>query len=434
MSLKIIILSLFSVFLRDTGAGPGMHPGIIMTATSDTLQFPPEAGDNLIASLMKQDASFFQPILNQPDSYRVQIIYTSVQRDREGRPVLSSHRYRLRPNEYFYPASTIKMPVAILAMEKMGELSALGINRNTCMISRPSGERLTGQYNEPYAPDGRPSLDMYLRKLFLVSDNDAFNRIYEFLGQEAINQRLQSLGFLSAEIRHRLDLPLSEEENRIANAIDFYGPSGNMLYQIPERRSGFSFGKRSDFLSKAYYRGNELVNGPMDFSNKNRMGLADLHETLVRLVMPETVGEQKRFRLAEEDRLLLLKIMSQFPKESVYPSYTGQDYGNDYAKFFLPEDTSASRKNPIRTINKSGMAYGHLLDVAYIYDEDSGVEFFLSTIIYCNRDGILNDDKYDYDEIGFPFFKKLGQLIYRYELQKKRPYRAHFSDLIFSPR
>ena len=80
------------------------------------------------------------------------------------------------------------------------------------------------------------------------------------------------------------------------------------------------------------------------------------------------------------------------------------------------------------------MAYGHLLDVAYIYDEDKGVEFFLSAIIYCNRDGILNDDKYDYDEIGFPFFKKLGQLIYRYELQKKRPYRAHFSDLIFSPR
>jgi len=434
MSLKIIMLSLFSVFLRGTGPGPGMHPAIHMTAASDTLQFPQEAGDNLIASLMKQDPAFFQPIISQPDTFRVQIIYTSVQRDREGRPSLSSHSYRLRPNEYFYPASTIKLPVAILAMEKMGELAAHGINRNTCMISRPSGDRLTGQYNEPYAPDGRPSLDMYLRKLFLVSDNDAYNRIYEFLGQESINQRLQALGFSSAEIRHRLDLPLTEEENRIANAIDFYGPSGNVVHHIPERRSGFSFGKRIDFLGKAYYRGNELIKSPMDFSNKNRMGLADLHETLVRLIMPETVGEQKRFRLAEEDRLLLLKIMSQFPKESEYPSYPESDYGNDYAKFFLPEDASASRKNPIRTINKSGMAYGHLLDVAYIYDEDTGVEFFLSAIIYCNSDGILNDDKYEYDETGFPFFKKLGQLIYRYELQKKRPHRAHFSDLIFSPR
>lgn len=438
MSLKTIILSLFSGLLVLKYPGRAFsgtnHPGNDISIMNDTLPFPPEAGDNLLVSLMKRDPAFFQPILSQPDTFRVQIIYTSIQRNKSGKPSLSNHRYRLDPNEYFYPASTIKLPVAILAMEKMRDLGPLGINRNTCMVTRPAGEQLPGHYNEPNALDGRPSIDMLIRKLFLVSDNDAYNRLYEFIGQEEINQRLQTLGFPSAEIRHRLDVSISEAENRIANAIDFYGPSGNLMHQVPERRSACSFTKRSDRLGNAYYRGNDLVMEPMDFSNKNRMGLADLHETLLRLVLPETVEEHKRFRLLDEDRSFLLKVMSQFPNESVYPSYPEPDYGNGYAKFILPEDASQTRKNPIRSINKSGMAYGHLLDVAYVFDEDTGVEFFLSAIIYCNRDGILNDDVYEYEETGFPFFKRLGQLLYQYERERKRPLRADFSELIFSPR
>jgi hypothetical protein len=32
----------------------------------------------------------------------------------------------------------------------------------------------------------------------------------------------------------------------------------------------------------------------------------------------------------------------------------------------------------------------------------------------------LNDDKYEYDETGYPFFKEVGEIIYRYELARKR--------------
>ena len=37
-----------------------------------------------------------------------------------------------------------------------------------------------------------------------------------------------------------------------------------------------------------------------------------------------------------------------------------------------------------------------------------------------NRDGILNDDKYEYDETGYPFFKEVGEIIYLHELERKR--------------
>ena len=51
----------------------------------------------------------------------------------------------------------------------------------------------------------------------------------------------------------------------------------------------------------------------------------------------------------------------------------------------------------------------------------------LSATIYCNSDGILNDNKYDYDAIGLPFLEKLGQTVYEYELQRERKHRPDLS-------
>jgi hypothetical protein len=59
------------------------------------------------------------------------------------------------------------------------------------------------------------------------------------------------------------------------------------------------------------------------------------------------------------------------------------------------------------------------------------VEFFLSAVIYCNSDGILNDDKYDYDKIGYPFMKQLGQIIYDYELKREKKILPDLSELQF---
>ena len=49
------------------------------------------------------------------------------------------------------------------------------------------------------------------------------------------------------------------------------------------------------------------------------------------------------------------------------------------------------------------MAYGALSEVAYVVDRDSGVECMLAASIRVNADGILNDDRYEYDTIGIPF-------------------------------
>jgi hypothetical protein len=53
-------------------------------------------------------------------------------------------------------------------------------------------------------------------------------------------------------------------------------------------------------------------------------------------------------------------------------------------------------------------------------DLDKNIEFMVSATIYCNSDGILNDNTYDYDTLGLPFMKNLGSVLYDFELTRKR--------------
>jgi hypothetical protein len=34
----------------------------------------------------------------------------------------------------------------------------------------------------------------------------------------------------------------------------------------------------------------------------------------------------------------------------------------------------------------------------------------MTAALYVNKDGVLNDDNYDYDTVGLPFLKRLGEL------------------------
>jgi hypothetical protein len=112
--------------------------------------------------------------------------------------------------------------------------------------------------------------------------------------------------------------------------------------------------------------------------------------------------------------------MSEYPSESKKPTYDTVEYFNSYTKFFLFKSDKQKPPSHIRIFNKPGWSYGYLTDAAYIVDFDTQTEFMLSAVIYVNRDGILNDDKYEYDEIGYPFFKELGEIIYTYDKSRKK--------------
>ena len=136
----------------------------------------------------------FGNILQNKNSFRVQVIYTQINRDADNHPSFTDYTFNTNDSLYFYPASTVKMPVAFLALQRLNELNIKGVDRTTSMVT---DSNYTGQKYVLYrsaVADSRPSIEQYIKEIFLVSDNDAFNRLYEFLGQQYINDQLQQKG------------------------------------------------------------------------------------------------------------------------------------------------------------------------------------------------------------------------------------------------
>lgn len=387
----------------------------------------------LIESLFRSKPGTFDQILKNRNAWNVQVIYSQVDQEENGGVKLSHHSFNLDEKAYFYPASTVKLPIVMLALQKLNELKDRGIDRNTTMISEAAFSGQAPAYNDPTTVDGKPTIAQFIKKILLVSDNDAFNRLYEFLGQDYINTELQKRGYKSAVIRHRLNVFLTEEENRNTNPVYFLDSSGRVIYSQPARRSGFRFPARKDSLGKGFIRAGKLVNGRMDFSTKNRVSLQDLHQILISLIYPEAVKPSQRFDLTENDRSFIMKYMSQLPAESTSPPYSDDpaNYWPAYAKFILLGAAKGDWPPGLRIFNKVGDAYGHMLDIAFVVDYKAKKAFFLSALIYCNSDGILNDDQYDYKTIGLPFMKNLGEMIHKYELNRKPGVTADTDRFIF---
>src|SRR5215203_140436 len=236
---------------------------------------------SFLVDLLKQHPDHFKAVLANPE-YKVQIIYSQIDRRKNGKPEFTDHYFNISDSSYFYPASTVKLPVAILALQKLNELKIAGLDKNSTMISEADHSGQSEVYNDPSTPDGRPTIEHYIKKILLVSDNDAFNRLYEFLGQEYINNTLHKMGYKEVQIIHRLDISLTEDENRHTNPVRFFDTSGKLIYEKPLEASKLVYTMRntksdSYRMVVGFYRRGEIVNEPFDFSKKNRMSLTTLH-------------------------------------------------------------------------------------------------------------------------------------------------------------
>ena len=403
-------------------------------AKQETILTDTTKATTLLETLLQQYPQYFDAILKNRNNLNVQIIYTQVNRRANGKAELTPYYFNVNPEKYFYPASTVKLPIVLLALQKLNELKEKGIDRNSTMLTETAYSGQSAAYNDPTTIDGRPSIAHYIKKILMVSDNDAYNRLYEFLGQDYINAELSKKGFANVQILHRLNIFLTETENRRTNPVKFYDTTGKLLYEQAAQNNTAKYALRKDSLGNGYYAAGKLINKPMDFSKKNRLGLEELNKILTGIVFPDKFKASERFNISEDDRLFVLKYMSQYPTESLYPPYAADtaNYWTTYCKFLFYGAEKGRPDDNIRIFNKVGDAYGHMIDAAYIVDYKNKIEFFVSAIIYCNSDGILNNDKYDYDSIGRPFMKNLGRVIYDYELKRKYKIRPDLSSVLFS--
>jgi hypothetical protein len=385
--------------------------------------------DDFIEKILLSNPAFKEVMANK-DAHRIQIVYTQINRDAKNKPSFFTHNYNLNHNLYFYPASTAKMPTAILALQKLNELKIKGLDKNTTMLTDSAWEKQYFIKSDSTAENLKPSIAHYIKEIFMVSDNEANNRLYEFLGQEYINSNLQKMGYTQAQILHRLGVSYTEEVNRHTNPIRFLDKSNNLVYNQPAKLSTLIYNKRNDLLGKGFIKNNALINEPFNFSIKNKLNLDDLNDMLLKVVFPEVYPANKRFNLTKSDYDFLLKYMSQMPTESTFPKYDTAEYYDAYCKFLLYGSAKGSIPKSIRIFNKVGDAYGFLTDITYIVDFEKNIEFALSATIYVNANEIFNDDKYEYETVGYPFMKNLGKAIYDYEITRERKYKPNLKKFV----
>jgi len=392
----------------------------------------------LLTDILKSNWGYLGNILSKTDEHKVQIIYTQINRDKKRLPILTHHSYRLDTGEFFFPASMTKLIASTLAIEKIRELNINGLDLNTRMEVGSEYDCQKADTVDVTARSGYPSIGHYIRKALAASDNPSYDHLYEFLGQQEINERLWAKGYTSARIVARYGSRCTHYENRFTNPIRFID-SDTVIYRQLSKKSPqlLTNPMKKRWVGRGHYgAGGFYATGPMDFTYANCISLKDLHEIVIAITMPIVLNDRtKRFGITRDDHVLLLKEMSIYPRESQFPKYNTSYHYDGRLKFFLMGGIDSIAKPNIRIFNKVGMSHGFLTDCAYIIDFENKIEFFLSATVYVNSDGVLNDAKYDYDTIGLPFMAKLGNVIYDYEKTRKRKrlptlkvYRLNYSD------
>ena len=282
--------------------------------------------------------------------------------------------------------------------------------------------------------NGLPSIENYIKKILLVSDNYAYNRLYEFVGREEINKKLKKYGLTHTRIVNRLAIGDGGESARHTNAIDFYNGNKPIYHQTAQYDANdYPMQLENMLQGKGYIDRNEkLVMQPFDFSKMNVYTIADQQMVLKRLLFPETFAKDQQFNLTRHDYKFIYHYMSMFPTESKKPTYNGPDYYPAFCKFLFYGADSLAAINPyIRIFNKVGDSYGYNIDNAYIVDFKNKVEFMLTAVVQSNDNQIYNDNIYEYTTVTHPFMKNLGQLIYQYELQRAKKYLPDLSKFKF---
>lgn len=352
----------------------------------------------------------FRQILETP-SHEIQIIYGEL-----SKTGITHHTYGVNSERFYYPASAAKLPVAVAAVHRMSELELpfqTSIIQDST-VAHPRAITYDSIFGQHY------SLETALKHIFAYSDNRAYNLLFNWLGRDHLHDYFRERG-ITTRIRHQLSesaYAFSSLSNERSATTRLITPNADTLLFDGKNQTRTDWPIALDEKKGIGYLDatNTLVDEPMDFTEKNFVPLSDLLGIMERLVKPSLFASADRLHLRPDMRESLLDIMRLRPRALPHPIDTLPD---NYVKFLMfGDEDRPSYPDHMHILNKVGWAYGYLTDVAYIYDEENDIEFFLAASIHVNPNNIYNDGEYAYETKGLPFLGELGRLIYAYELNK----------------
>ncbi|MBO9698915.1 MAG: serine hydrolase [Sporocytophaga sp.] len=368
--------------------------------------------ENITLLLHKDTTAAIRRVVQHPYKFRVQVVYTQVRKDSIGKLVFVASDFRINDDEYFYPATLVKLPIAALALEKINSLHTNGLSKDSYL------KVLVPYISKKEKP---VTIRENIIRMLVLNDKNAFNRLYEFLGQEYINSRLEQLGYEKTRIIQRFN-SASTEENRTTGPYEITDSLGKTLYKGMKVtcRKKFTNPIKETKIGTGYIEGKKFVRVAKDFQNSNNFPLSEAHRMLISVIYPEETAVENRFNISAEDFEFLKTALGYFPKEAGILEWMNDEKIYDtQEKFLFAGASKDSLPHGLRIYNKAGFDYGFIADCAYIQDKEKDVEFFVSAVLYTNSKDILSEEGYEYKENGYPFLKELGKLIYYHEIRIK---------------
>tara|TARA_B100000902_G_scaffold394139_1_gene449840 strand:- start:6507 stop:7658 length:1152 start_codon:yes stop_codon:yes gene_type:complete len=359
-----------------------------------------------IELVLKSD-TFLKGLVNDKQDYAIQIMLTKINQY-DSNVDFQSYQYQVDENQYFYPASTIKLPLVILTLKKINELRSRGseitLKSKIVLSSKDSIAKLK-------LKDSITSFQNLIADIFLVSDNSASNILIDFIGYNYFNQEMKNVGFEKTYLNHKFNPdPYFNYTWKISdyfnNVISSNGDK-QLIIKAEAKTKGLFKGERR-------YLNGEILGEPLNFSEKNRFSIADMHNLIKYIFYPEIFDKENSFNLSVEDYDFLRYWMSRFTYEDIGEKFIqNENFFETYNKFFIHGDEQIPINENIRVYNKIGQAYGTSLDNGLIKNYQDNIEFILSATIYTNKNNVMNDNLYEYRDIGVPFLAKLSRAIYQ---------------------
>lgn len=382
-------------------------------------------------SLLKADLPQFAIVLKNPSKYKLQVIYSRIYRNEKNEPTFRDFKFHVNKN-YFYPASTVKLPIALLALIKLEEINKLGLTRETAMITDSvfyCQKKITA---DTTSPNKYPTIENYIKKMFLVSDNYSCARVYEFVGFDYAHKKLNDLRFKNIRLFNRLDGQCSGDTAKITPPVYFLNEARDTIYKQPLSlfTQNLTHPISNSKVGKSHVGPNgKRIYGPKDFSTHNYFTANDLHNLMKKIMFNDFFKENEKLPISNDNRKFMLKQLGMYPKESLFPKYDKKIFYDSFKKYFLYASTVATiKQDSIRVFNIVGRAYGFLIDCAYIVDYKNSLEYLLTSSIYVNEKNVIGNGKYQYDLIGLPFLKDLSWSIYNFERKRKKEFLPDLTE------
>lgn len=351
--------------------------------------------DSDLISLLKGKDKLIDLVLNNQDKYHLQINFTRVD---ERKSDITLHDYTLNKDKYyFHPASLIKLPIAITSLELISKYEEeFGIDLNTFVHSETcSCDFNTDRYVNSKA---RPNLDILLREMLVMSNNDAYNFFYNLSGPTYFNQRMKELSLNNIILRNRFYSGCTYQGANEHGGLYFQKSNSSNKYKIGCIKDSVQNIEQTVYLNYANSRTSNVVS------------LHSIHRLMIQLFYPQSFSPDFKLSISNKNLEFLKSTLSSYPNS--VPNY--QNVPNHFHKYLMPSIFLNNNTSKIKIYSKNGNAGGYISDVMLLSDEENNVKYFLSISMLNYKQKSYYKRRVVYTTPGIDVFRKISNVLYEY--------------------